>query len=250
MEPQELDSRISRIETMWTLVREAHQPEERAGAQEVFLRRYTGAIYRYLLGSLKDPNAADEVYQEFALKFVRGAFRNANPERGRFRDFVKKALANLIHDYRRKQGRMPAGLEAESALEASSEHQSSFHDREFVDRWREEVLAKTWAALAEAEQQGKQPYHAVLRYRAANPQATSPEMAAKLSQQLGRPMSEANVRQVLHRAREKFADLLIGEVKRSLESPDEEMLHDELSQLGLLPYCQSALKKKQASSEE
>lgn len=244
MDANEMNSRISRIETVWTLVRDAHQPHQGQAAQELLLRRYTEAIYRYLLGILKDPNGADEVYQEFALKFVRGAFRNADPGRGRFRDFVKKSLANLIHDYRKKQYRLPTGLEAESALPGRDENDVSHQDQEFVARWREGILKKTWAALAEVEQQGKQPYHAVLRYRAAHGEATSAEMAARLTEELGRSLTEANVRQVLHRAREKFAELLIEEVKRGLDAPDESLLHEELAELGLLPYCQSALKKK------
>jgi len=78
MTPEEYSSRISRIETVWSLVRDAHQAEEVGvvQAQEALLQRYSGAIFRYLLGVLRDSNAADEVFQEFALKFVRGAFRN------------------------------------------------------------------------------------------------------------------------------------------------------------------------------
>src|ERR1051326_6536809 len=134
MNADEMASRISRIETAWTLVREAHQADdaEVMKAQEALLQRYTGAIYRYLLGVLRDANAADEVFQEFALKFVRGAFRNADPEKGRFRDFVKKALWNLIHDHRNKERYQPAGLEAESRLPAPSDDETTASDQEFI----------------------------------------------------------------------------------------------------------------------
>ena len=54
MNSEEMASRISRIETMWTLVHQAHDPEAEAKlAQEALLQRYTGAIYRYLLGVLR-----------------------------------------------------------------------------------------------------------------------------------------------------------------------------------------------------
>lgn len=241
MNAEEMSSRISRIETVWTLVRDAHTGEEAelARAQEALLQRYTGAIYRYLVGVLRDANAADEVFQEFALKFLRGAFRNADPGRGRFRDLVKKALWNLMHDHHNKQRRQPGGIEAESMIAAAAESTPDA-DREFVQRWREQILERTWAALAEEEK----TYHAVLRYRANHPDESSTQMAQALSQELGRPLTDAGVRQTLHRARERFADLLIAEVRRSLVSDDEEALHDELSELGLLPYCQSALGKK------
>jgi RNA polymerase sigma-70 factor (ECF subfamily) len=227
------------------LVRDAHDTDDHSvmKAQEALLQRYSGAIFRYLLGVLRDSNAADEVFQEFALKFVRGAFRNADPERGRFRDFVKKALWNLINDYRNKQRRQPAGIEAESMLVSPASEEVAPSDREFIDRWREEILQRTWAALAEEEKTGKQPYHAVLRFRATHPQMPSGKMAETLSAQLGKPLTDSGVRQILHRAREKFADLLIAEVKQSLVSTDPEALRDELTELGLLPYCQSAISK-------
>jgi RNA polymerase sigma-70 factor (ECF subfamily) len=245
MNPEDYASRISRIDTVWSLVRDAHQAEDSGifQAQEALLQRYSGAIFRYLLGVMRDSNAADEIFQEFALKFVRGAFRNANPERGRFRDFVKKALWNLINDYRNKQRRQPAGIEAESMIVSPGGDEVAPSDREFVERWREEILQRTWAALAEEEKSGKQPYHAVLRFRASNPQMPSAKMAEALSAQLGRPLTDSGVRQTLHRAREKFADLLIAEVRHSLVSDDVEALRDELTELGLLPYCQSALSK-------
>ncbi len=248
MNTEEMASHISRIETMWTLVHQAHDPDAAAKrAQEALLQRYTGAIYRYLLGVLRDANAADEVFQEFALKFVRGAFRNANPDRGRFRDFVKKALFNLIADHRNKQLRQPTAIESESLLPAAASDDEIATDREFVERWREEIMQRTWAALAADEAKGKQPYHAVLHYRAAHPKEASGPMAAALSKQLGRPLTDAGIRQVLKRAREKFAEHLIAEVRRSLVTDHDEALRDELSELGLLQYCQSALDKKTPS---
>ena len=58
-----------------------------------------------MLAALKDADAADEVFQEFALRLVRGDFRRADPQRGRFRDFVKTALINMVINYRKKKGR-------------------------------------------------------------------------------------------------------------------------------------------------
>lgn len=240
----EVNSRISRIETIWTLVQDAHRapPDEAAAAQEAVLRRYSAAIYRYLLSALRDPNAADEVFQEFALRFVQGYFRRADPERGRFRHFLKKSLHNLILTHRQKQGRRPVTLEHDVA--SPEQEQDSALDREFNQSWREEVLARTWEALAELQSTTGKPYHDVLRFRASNPKLSSAEMAAALGAQLGKQLTDAGVRQTLHRAREKFADLLLDEVSRSLQTDDTERLREELSDLGLLPYCQAALDKR------
>src|SRR5262245_48659426 len=94
---------ISRIPTAWTMVREAHADNTLVqDAQQRLLDRYGHAIRRYALSALRDEDAADEVYQEFALRFVRGDFGKADPARGRFRAFVKTVVYRLIVDYQRR----------------------------------------------------------------------------------------------------------------------------------------------------
>jgi hypothetical protein len=51
------------------------------------------------------------------------------------------------------------------------------------------------------------------------------------------------VRQTLHRAREKFAALLLEETARSLGTSERGRLQDELADLNLLKYCQPVLDK-------
>src|SRR5260370_16186931 len=102
------------IATHWSVVRQAHQGSGVAvdRARQELMERYSGAVYRYLLGALRDRHAADDLFQEFALRFLRGDFRNADPERGRFRNFVKTALYHLIVDYQNRRRARPAPLPA------------------------------------------------------------------------------------------------------------------------------------------
>jgi RNA polymerase sigma-70 factor (ECF subfamily) len=71
-------------------------------------------------------------------------------------------------------------------------------------------------------------------------------MAEQLSAELGKPVNAAWVRQVLHRAREKFADILMQEVLRTLREPTVDRLEEELIDIGLLEYCRPALDKLRA----
>ena len=105
MEAPGLDSRLSQISTQLSLLFRAHEGpgQEASAAQMELLQRYCGAIYRYLRSAVPQPEIAEDLCQEFALRFVRGDFRRADPDRGRFRDFVKTSLFNLITDYRRQQ---------------------------------------------------------------------------------------------------------------------------------------------------
>jgi hypothetical protein len=110
--------------------------------------------------------------------------------------------------------------------------------------WRAELLDRTWEQLALLQEQGEKErswFCTALRYRVEHPELSSAEMADQLSRQLGRPLTEENVPTTLRRGREKFAALLVDEVARSLEVSTPEQLREELTELGLLPYCQPAL---------
>ena len=98
---------LSEMATLWSLVRRAHHgPAETAGsARQQLLQQYSEAVFRYLRGALRNEDAAEELSQEFALRFLRGDFHRADPGRGRFRAYVKTALFRLVVDYiRRRQG--------------------------------------------------------------------------------------------------------------------------------------------------
>jgi RNA polymerase sigma factor (sigma-70 family) len=248
VEEESLKSRLSRISTVWTELADAGRSSRTvAGAARMaFIRRYQGAVYRYLLGAVRNPDTADELFQEFALRFLRGVFRHADPERGRFRDYLKTALCHLVADHQKRQRRRPYTLEQPVAERCESELGEEVSERRFLESWRDELLARAWDALAAGQQAAGQPYYAVLRYRAEHPEATSAEMAGQLTARLRpeRPYSEAGVRKMLQRARLRFAELLIDDVSHSLGCPGREELEQELVDLGLLPYCRSAMKKR------
>jgi RNA polymerase sigma factor (sigma-70 family) len=236
------DQDLSQIGTIWSMVYSAHQGSGEAvsRAQQQLMERYSGAVYRYLMGALHDRHAADDLFQEFALRFVRGAFRNANPERGRFRDFVKTALYHLIIDHHNRKKKGPRSLPVEEVAEEPAVSDQQDFDAEFLHSWRQEILCRTWEALARASQEG-QPFYTILRLRAEKLDLKSAAMAEELTTTLGKPVSADWVRQNLRRARERFADLLLDELAGSLEKPTRERLEQELIDLNLLGYCQQAL---------
>jgi RNA polymerase sigma factor (sigma-70 family) len=246
MSPEESAAHLSHISTRWDLLFQAHQGQATTAGQarQELLRRYCGAIYRYLLAALRDPAAAEELSQEFALRFVRGAFKNADPEKGRFRDFVKTSLYHLIVDYRRRRQSQPGPLPEHLA---GLEEPTDAGDAEFLRHWRGEVLGRTWEALAAHEVDTGQLFHTVLRWRVEHPQSPAAELAEQLSRRTGKSYSEGNVRVTLHRAREKFADLLLAEVACSLQSDEKHRMEQELIDLDLLPYCRSALDRRENS---
>ena len=235
--------RLSRISTIWTVLHQAHHGDatDAATARRLLIERYGGAVHGYLVGILRDPHAADELMQEFSLGLVRGDFHRACPERGRFRSYVKTVLGHLVSRYRHRRQAGPHIVAPDSPVLLQLAAPDDEADRAFLARWREELLTRTWEALA--EQQGQS--YAVLRLRALQPELSSQQMAEHLAGQLDRPFTADAVRQALQRAREKFADLLVEEVAHSLETPTPDELADELRELDLLVYCQPAVRRWQ-----
>ncbi len=111
MDRDELDQRLSRMSTVWTMVFEAHGEEaDAATAAMSGLRSGIRAWSIATSGAVRDPDAAAELSQEFALRILRGAFKHADPSRGRFRDYLKTALIHLVDDYRAAQRSRPRPL--------------------------------------------------------------------------------------------------------------------------------------------
>ena len=75
MTPDEFQRRLSEISTQWTAVIQAHQASTTtAGAARTeLLQRYGSAVYRYLLGAVRDADAAEDLSHEFVVRFLRGA---------------------------------------------------------------------------------------------------------------------------------------------------------------------------------
>src|SRR5262249_5794548 len=142
-------------------------------------------VYRYLLSALRDPVAADDLTQEFGLSLVRGEFRRVDPQRGRFRDYVKTVLFHLVSNYRRRQQKLPQPLAADAPPLQALAATDPDMDREFNENWRTELLKRTMDALAEAHP----TFHAVLQLQVDHPDMRSPEMAQRLSQKLGKSVS-------------------------------------------------------------
>src|SRR6516225_8801909 len=110
---------LGQISTPWTLLRLAHADSEASGdAKRLLVQRYGGAVYRYLLGALRDEQAALELFQEFALRFLRGDFHRADAEAGRFRDYLRGALIHLVTDYHRQRRAQPRPLPGDIAERA------------------------------------------------------------------------------------------------------------------------------------
>lgn len=252
MKSDDYDAHLSRIDTMWSMVQRAHKPDatQFALAQQQLLERYGGAVRRYALAALRDPDAADEVFQEFALKFVRGDYGKAVPEKGRFRSFLKTSLYHLIVDHQRRRGRQAkrqAPLLDDTPDRAARPDES---DALFTASWRDDLLQRVWQHLQDEELRTGKLYYTVMQVRVQHPEARSPELAERVAEVTGKPTTAGAVRVQLHRARETFGDLLIDEVANSLSDASADAVEQELIELDLWQYCKAALERRSENESE
>jgi RNA polymerase sigma factor (sigma-70 family) len=249
MNANDANRHLSRISTLWSLVRLAHHEagdEVVSAARQKLLERYSGAIRCYLVGALRDPDAAEDLLQDFAYRFLHGDLRRVDPQRGRFRDYVKGVLFHLVADYHKDRQRRPRQLPPEHPGPAVVCEPDAEQEQAFLASWRDELLTRAWTALAAVDQANGQSYHAVLRFRAEHPQMRSQEMAEQLGRLLGKPLTAGGVRKTIDRARDRFADLLLDEIAQAMSDPTPDLLEEELIDLNLLEHCRPALERRRS----
>jgi RNA polymerase sigma-70 factor (ECF subfamily) len=245
-DPATMQTRLSQISTAWTLIVRAHGDNQDASlaALTALVDRYQIAVYRYLVAAVRDPDVAADLFQEFALRLVRGDFGRVDSSRGRFRDYLKTALINLVISHQRKQKRAPV-RNPELIDEVPAAPEAFDADEQFLANWRKALLDKAWEALAAAQDPGGPPFYAVLRYRTEHPDLNGANLAEQLSRQLSpaEPFTDAGLRKILQRARDKFTDFLLEEVARSLGTGSADEVEQELIALGFHTYCRRALER-------
>lgn len=231
--------------TNWPLVRAAHQGVDQTarGAMLELLQQYRESIQKYLLGATRNSEAAEEIFQDFTLRFVRGDFHQADPSRGRFRDLIKTALSNLVRDYRKREQVRNRGRVALSDAMAPAE---SDLDRTFHRDWLKALLARVRVRLSAMQNPEGAPYFELFLLMFENPDWSSAQFAERLTAQANpaKPFNPGQVRKLQQRTRERVSDLLIDEVCRSLRIRSVEQAEQELHELGLLDYCGPALRRR------
>ena len=231
-------SHLSRIETQWSVVNKAHNSKSNEPALSQLLETYGPAIKRYLMASMRNPEAVDEVFQEFALKLVRGDFRVADSKKGQFRKLIKTVLYRLMIDYYRRAQRdvrFGSGQEVEDI--GAESIQADSLDNNFTIAWRSSLLETAWNRLQRLQLQTSKPYHLVLRARVDHPEMTTRQLYDHLQTASEDLPKETAFRVFLHRARKRFAAILLDLIKESIDDPSPEDIEMELIELGLHHFC-------------
>src|SRR5262249_51171130 len=149
-----------------------------------------------------------------------------------------------IDYWRRKQAakkRPVVPLRDDCAAAPESVSSEAEHDKTFLSTWRKEIMAHAERALIRLDERKGRCYHAILRFKARYPKKSSTDLAQHFSTEMSQPLNAIAFRQLLRRAREKLADLLVAEIARSRSTSDPQVIEAEVIDLSMHSFCRHSL---------
>lgn len=200
-----------------------------AGDLEALARMYWRPVHAYLRARLRcSESDADDVAQEaFAWILASQLLAKADPARGSFRGFLKRALANFAIDHVRRRGaHVRGGTAAHVPLDAAAEvadPRAPTPEQELDDAWRRELLVRAQAQLRdELTGNGRATYWALFRdyFVGADPAPDHATLAVRHG------ITRADVSNWLDHAKRRYRALLrdlVAETVVSAEEYDEEL---------------------------
>jgi RNA polymerase sigma factor (sigma-70 family) len=203
--------------------------------------RYWYPLYAYLRRQGKSPHDAQDLTQGFLLHLLKNqGLERVQREKGRFRSFLLAALKNFLADeWEKSQAQKRGGGVAAVSLDtddAEERYQSDLAgpmepDKLFERRWAltllERVLGQLEAEFAAAGK--KERFESLQVFLSGEPAGIS---YAEAGRQIG--MSEGAVKVAVLRMRQRYRELLRGEIAQTVatEGEVEEELRYLLEVLG------------------
>jgi RNA polymerase sigma-70 factor (ECF subfamily) len=226
--------------TRWSLVARAggvSSPEARE-ALELLCRAYWFPIYAFVRRHGADAEAARDLTQTyFARLLEKDLLLVANPQKGRFRSFLKTDCTYFLADQRdrdraQKRGGERAMIHIE-ALEAEDRYRCEMADeltpeRQFDQTWALTLLDRVLDQLAsEYADSGRGALFE--RLEVVLTPDSQPGPYAAIAAQLG--MTEGAVQVAVHRLRRRYRAILREQIVATLDNPTDADVEDEIRAL-------------------
>ena len=232
------------VTTRWSLILASAdtqaEGDEAAKALAELCRTYWRPVYGYICRWGHNVTDAQDLTQGFFLKILQGdLIQRADPERGRFRTLLLRALQQFLIDAHVRESAQKRGGGVEfisweelremppSDIDGNPQSQEPWAaERLFDIRWAATVVEQAqWKLGEECERSGRRRVFDLVRgYLAAERSDIS---YANVARQLG--VTEATVKRLLHRLRQRYRELLREEVAQTVARPEE--IDDELRYL-------------------
>jgi DNA-directed RNA polymerase specialized sigma24 family protein len=182
-------------------------------------------------------NAQDYVQGFFAKVLHQNAFAQADAEQGKMRTFLLTLFTrHMMDEWSRETaqkrgggvGALPLDFDDGEQRFSQEPRYEGDHERAFDRSWAESVIAQTGAMLQEeCQRMGKGDLfqHIGGLITGADEGVKYDELAAKTG------LTSSNLRQVVHRLRGRFRDLLRQTISDTLSNPSTEAIDAELNAL-------------------
>jgi RNA polymerase sigma-70 factor (ECF subfamily) len=221
--------------THWSVVVAAGQAESEParGALETLCRAYWYPIYVYVRRKGHGPDDAQDLTQEFFTQLInKHHLRLADRHKGKFRTFLLATLDYfLAREWNRAHRQKRGGQFVFISLDQQKPEEryrlepadSDTTEKKFLREWALAVLKQTMEALErECEADGKGDFFREVGNLLSGEREGG--AYARISQRLA--MTEGAVRVGVHRLRQRYGELLRGEIAQTVGNPqevDEEM---------------------------
>lgn len=200
---------------------------------EVLLTLYRPPLYAYVRQRVREPEAAEDLIQEFLIQLMEKGFLNgADKELGRFRTFLLGAVRNFVSsEWRRSQAEKRGGKIPHVRFSFPEEvarlglTDTCIPELAFERGWANTVIDQALEHLrAEWAAQGKSDVFRVLQ--PFLPGSYERPAYKDVAEALG--VNESAVKAAIHRLRRQFGQALRERVRETLADPmdlDDEIRH-------------------------
>lgn len=227
-----------------------------------FFDVYQVPIRKFFACLCRDATEADEQFQEFALKFMSGAFDSFKPEKGRFRDYLKTALRNQIaRSYGKKKN---DAIQLTDELDAVAEDPKARAPLEAALREFDSTEGKQIKHLVDQdmlvdEQDGKNAFYSLLQFAVNFQKARvdelreNPNGRSKISvstlvdfikDSTGETITKDTAKKRMFRAKSAYASKMIFEIGNRIGDPDLSAIRNAAEEMGLLVYVENEISRR------
>jgi RNA polymerase sigma factor (sigma-70 family) len=218
------------VTTRWSVVLAARDnaSPDAAQALETLCRTYWYPAYAFIRSQGRRPEDAQDLTQEFFARLLAKDFlRVVQPEKGRFRTFLRMALKRFLsNEWERLHAQKRGGGNAHLSFDTTLAEQrfrseppgTEAPDRSYDRRWALALLDEAMARLArECAEAGKSAELEHLKPHLTAEHGALPyaELAAVLR------TSEGAARVTVHRLRKRFRELFRAAIADTVSGPEE-----------------------------
>lgn len=219
------------LSTHWSMVLEAGESQDAIGAMSELCLAYWYPIYAFVRRRGYQAADAEDLVQEFFRRFIESrSFKNADPNKGKFRFYLLGAAKHFLADERKHRERLKRGgraimLSFDETMAAEEMYQRELQsdvatdpETAFGKRWGRTLLALVYDKLrSEFDEKGMGSlYQGLVTHMSDQGEDRTYEETA---QELG--ISLSAVKSAIYRMRQRYAELFREEVARTVAHESE-----------------------------